>query len=430
MKEEKKSSRMGIVRRAITSIFVSALLLGAAYHANSVINSTEPEAERDGATRRSAALVETVVVSKGAFRPQLHVLGTVEAVQDIALSPRVDGQITWIAENFVPGGIVSEGEELVKLDPSDYELLLTMRSSERMEVEASLALESGRQKVALREFELLGEEMDESNQSLVLRKPQLETTRAQLRAAEAAENNARLELERTKVAAPFDAQIISRAVNLGSEVGQGASLARLVGIDEYWVNASVPVRSLRWIDLPEDDMPGSSVRIRHKAAWGDDASREGEVVSLVGLIDTRTRMAQILVSVPDPLALNTSGPKLLLGTIVELDIDGREISDVVRLERALLRQDDTVWVMANAELDIRDVSVAFSDASYVYIDQGLEDGDEVVTTTLATVVDGLALQKADGTGASREENDDDEDSGDWNGRGGNDDDDDDGRRGE
>jgi hypothetical protein len=69
--------------------------------------------------------------------------------------------------------------------------------------------------------------------------------------------------------------------------------------------------------------------------------------------------------------------------------------DVVRLNRDHLRQNDTVWVMADGKLDIRDVNVVFRDAEYAYIRSDLDEGEHVVTTSLATVTQGLALRRED-----------------------------------
>jgi len=35
--------------------------------------------------------------------------------------------------------------------------------------------------------------------------------------------------------APFDAQILNRSVNVGSQVAPGDELGRLVGVEEYWI---------------------------------------------------------------------------------------------------------------------------------------------------------------------------------------------------
>ena len=79
--------------------------------------------------------------------------------------------------------------------------------------------------------------------------------------------------------------------------------------------------------------------------------------------------------------------------MLSLEIEGRRIKDVFRLPRDLVRDQETVWVMKDGKLVIRNVVITFTDAKYAYISEGLHDGDEVVTTTLATVAEGIGLRK-------------------------------------
>jgi len=320
-------------------------------------------------------------------------LGLVEPARDVVLSPRVSGQIISVEPAFVPGGIVEAGSPLLRIDPADYERALTSRRSELEQIQATLAIEQGRQEVARREFELLGEEIHDANRGLVLREPQIRSIRAQVQAAEAEVEQARLDLERTTILAPFDAQILTRSVNVGSQVAPGDELGRLVGVDEYWILASVPIRQLQWIDFPEGDRAGARVLVRHNTAWAPGVTREGRVARLIGNVDERSRLARVLVSVPDPLATETDGPPLILGTIVQARIEARPLEGVTRLDREHLRQDDTVWVMADGGLDIREVEVDFRDAEHAYISAGLEAGEDIVTTSLATVTPGLPLRR-------------------------------------
>ena len=62
---------------------------------------------------------------------------------------------------------------------------------------------------------------------------QLEASKAALMAAESALENARLDLARTAVTAPFNAVVLSRHVNLGSQATLQGALARLAGTDAY-----------------------------------------------------------------------------------------------------------------------------------------------------------------------------------------------------
>jgi RND family efflux transporter MFP subunit len=359
-----------------------------------VINQTEPTAEQINATRKSAALVETVTVERGTFAPRLVVLGTVQPAQDILLSPRVSGQVIELSPKFTPGGMVRKGDMLLRIDPADFENALSIRESELLQAEASLEIEEGRQSLARKELALLGGTIDEANRALVLRVPQFDSIQAEVSAAKAAVERARLDLERSRIVAPFDAQILSRSANVGSQVAPGDELAQLVGIDEYWILAAVPVRSLRWVQFPGSDGPGSAVTLRDPDAWGPETSRAARVTRMIGTLDQQTRLARVLIAVPDPLGRESDTPPLILDTLIEAEIEGRPIPNVVRLLREYLRESDTVWVMNEGKLQIREMDVVFRDATYAYIRQGLDDGEEVVTTTLATVADGVGLRKA------------------------------------
>ena len=44
-------------------------------------------------------------------------------------------------------------------------------------------------------------------------------------------------------------------------------------------------------------------------------------------------------------------------------------------------------------MEIREIDIIFRDAEYAYIREGLESGEEVVTSTLATVAEGVGLRK-------------------------------------
>ena len=79
--------------------------------------------------------------------------------------------------------------------------------------------------------------------------------------------------------------------------------------------------------------------------------------------------------------------------LIEVRIEGKPIEDVVRLSREYVHEGDTVWVMKDGELEIRETEIVFRDAEYAYIRGGLETGEEIVTTTLATVADGVGLRK-------------------------------------
>jgi len=182
-----------------------------------------------------AVLVETTRLSPRNQTVVVHAMGTVVPVRTMQLASRVSGQVIDVSAEFVPGGRFQAGARILQVEPRDYELAVQQRSSELTKAQSELSLEMGQQSVARREYELLGQDVRAEDEELLLRKPQLATAEAAVAAARAALQQAQLDLKRTEIRAPYNAMVVSRNVDLGSQVSVGTPLASLVGTDEYWV---------------------------------------------------------------------------------------------------------------------------------------------------------------------------------------------------
>ncbi|MFP8489777.1 efflux RND transporter periplasmic adaptor subunit [Gracilimonas sp. Q87] len=359
-----------------------------------LIFSTEPKAERSGLAKESAMLVQVETVEKGRFNPTITATGTVQASQEIMLGVRIEGEVIYRSPNFVPGNFVEKGDILMQIDSTDYVNELMQARSQLRQAESALQREMGLQEAAKREYKLLDDTLSEANRALVLRQPQLLATRAQVESAQATVNQVQLNLDRTTIRAPFNAYILDRYVNTGSLVSPGQDLGQLVGIDTYWVEAAVPLSKLRWFDF-EGDGGGSPVQIRSRTAWAENEYREGTLFKMLGSLENNTRMAQVLVEIQDPMAIqpgNEDLPRLIIGSFVEVNIQGKALDEVVKVNRDHIRNNETTWVMQGDSLDIRDIEIDFQDSEFAYISSGLQDGDQIVTTNLANVTQGAPLR--------------------------------------
>lgn len=390
--ENSSETKKNIGIRLVVSLailIIAALLLW-------LIFSTEPKAVRVGATKKTAMLVEVIEVNKGAFRPTLEAMGVVQPSKDIVLRPQVAGNITKISPSFVPGGFVTKGEILLQIETSDYRNLLAQKKASLEQAKAEFRIESGQQDAARESYELLEESLPEEKEALVLRKPQLKALKAKIEAAQAAVSKAERDLWRTTIKAPFDAHILTRNVNVGSQVSAGSALGRLVGWRRYWVETSVPVGKLRWLDFPDENgNEGAKVRIRNRSGWPENTYREGRLFKLIGALEEKTRLARVLVTIDDPLSHLTENKEkqaLMIGSFVDVRIEGHEIKNVVRIKLDYLRKNETVWVMQEGALDIRKAEVLLQDVEYAYLSKGLKDKEKIVTTNLANVVQGAALR--------------------------------------
>src|SRR5690606_14269221 len=285
----------------------------------------------------------------------------------------------------------------------DYKNTLALRKSELLQSQTTLDTEMGRQQIAEKDLKLITTDslfkdspLSAEERQLILRQPQLDAVNATIVGAKASVDQAQLNLERTTIRAPFDAHILSQNVTTGSQVGPGDDLGRLVGSEYYWVTATVPVSKLQWLRFPENDKEkGSTVLIKNSTAWPEGQYRKGYLDKQIGALDGQTRLARVLVKVPDPLAKNTDlkdSPKLMIGSFVEVDILADTLDGVVRLSRDHIRSNETVWVMKESKLEIREVDIVLTDNEYAYIRKGLKEGDNVVITDLSTVSNGIGLR--------------------------------------
>ncbi|MEJ2501800.1 MAG: efflux transporter periplasmic adaptor subunit, partial [Gemmatimonadota bacterium] len=150
------------------TLLISALNLVGGVAVTALIFSTEPPADRSGAVRESAMLVDVARVERGTFTPVVRAMGTVEASQDITVAARVEGDVVQMAPGFTPGGYVTRGDPLLRLDPADYRNTLAQRRSALQQAQSDLALERGRQDVARQDYELIGDSIRLEDRALVL----------------------------------------------------------------------------------------------------------------------------------------------------------------------------------------------------------------------------------------------------------------------
>ncbi len=383
-----------VILAAVAPLLVLVLAVMVAFS----LISSGPKAAKKPPQR----IVPLVQVEPARFTDEqvvVHTMGQVVPSRNIELKTSVAGEVIYIHPAFTEGGLVTSGETLLKIDPTDYRLRLVEQEAVVAQAQYNLKLELGHQEVARREWDLIGQEKSPSkaDEDLALRRPHLQKVRAELNAAKAQLDQARKNLERTVVKAPFNAMVSDPQVDKGSQVAAQTSLATLTGTDQYWVQVSIPVDRLNWISIPRrKDRSGSSVTVRQ---GNSDTTWQGEVVRLMGELDPQGRMARLLVSVDDPLRLASdaeSGRPLLMGAYVHADISGKEVRQVVRLSRPFIHENDTVWIMAEDDtLSIRPISILWRDASAVLVNQGIALGDKIIVSDLPAPVDGMQIRTTD-----------------------------------
>ena len=355
----------------------------------------------------TATFVEVLTAHLQDERAVITAFGTVQAHQQITVQPEVGGLVVQQNPDLVKGGIIPEGVALLQIDPRDYQFAVDEERASLAKAEFDLKVELGNQAVAQREWKLLKPrigEISELSKQLALRQPHLLEKQIALKAAKSRLARARLDLQRTILRAPFNSLVLSESVEVGQLVNTQSSVATLVGTDEFRAQVSVPIHRLKWISIPRPGPGsrtrlGSRVRLIREIGQGEPVVRIGRVVELLGDVTPNGRMAQVLVSIPDPLELEPAKADrrpLLLGEYVRVEIEGPLLHDIVVLPRNTIREGNRVWVKnANNQLEIRSVEIVLSRKDSVLIRHGVKEGDQIITSQLPAAIPGLLVESAE-----------------------------------
>jgi multidrug efflux pump subunit AcrA (membrane-fusion protein) len=211
---------MRFLGRSLVALVLLAATLGLLVAAAVTVRaSLEARAERDNAPRtaRERVFAATVTaVQPQDVTPTLETFGEVRTRRTLDLRAPRAGRVIWLAEGFEDGAEVSEGQVLIRLDPSDARAARDLALADRTRADADA-------RDAARTLELVRDELAAAQAQLDLRRQALERQRslrdrgvgseAALEAAElAASQAAQSVLSRRQALAQAEARVEQAAV--------------------------------------------------------------------------------------------------------------------------------------------------------------------------------------------------------------------------
>lgn len=380
----------------IVGILLPVALVGAALGTSAVLLATAPRPERTE-SERIAPLVEVLPLGVEDMPRIVEVHGDVVPEQHVTIVPEVQGRVVELHPALEPGGLVAAGDVLIRIDPEAYRLAVSQAQAALEEAEAALAVEQGRQKVAEREWELFGRDLPDAelSRSLALREPQLRQAQARIASARSAVEQAKLDLKRTDVLAPFDAIILRESVDLGQRVSPGDSIAVLAGTDAFWVRAKAIAARLP--ALIEAAQQGAETARVYPAAGAVELDPiPATVIRYLPEVDPAGKMAQILLRVEDPLGLkpeNAGRTPLPLNSFIRAELDAGMVRGAVPVPRFALRENRQVWVAdADNRLQVRPAETVWAQGQDVMVRDVFEPGDRLIVSPLEEVLPGSEVR--------------------------------------
>jgi RND family efflux transporter MFP subunit len=316
----------------------------------------------DPKTSRPEAAPRAVRVAHAELRPMertVQVVGTLAARDEATVAAQVAGQLERIPVDL--GDRVTTGQELALIDTAAYDALVRQSAANLARVQASAANATQN----LQRVQDLRRENIASTSDLDQSVAEAARTRADVKAVEAADAIARLNLERSRVRAPFDGTIAQRLATVGDYVAVGAPIVRLVKLDPLRLRLDVPERESSAV------RPGQDVRL---GVEGDTNVYTGRLARIAPAIRQSDRMLPVEADVPNPGSLRAglfARAQIVTHPREEsLSIPAQALLTFAGIEKVVVRQDGKA-----AE---RTVTTGRRGTDWVEITSGLKAGEAVV----------------------------------------------------
>jgi len=387
--------RGGFLKKLIVGLLPLLVLIVAAFLFMQM-GKLKPEPETKSEPARAAPVVTAIAEQKN-ISLSVNSQGEVTPRTEINFAAQVGGKIIYISPNFLEGGQFTQGEVLLRVDPSDFDLRVTQAQANVAQAETALTRELSEAEIAKQDWEDLGEG---APSALTLRQPQLAEARARLASVNAALEEAKLSQRRSTIRAPFTGRVREKLVARGEFISAGMKLGRIYAVDIADVKLSLTDTDLAKIGLgigfkQTSKNPGPEVILTANVAGAEQEWR-GIITRTDSSYDAATRVLFAYAEVKDPYGKGASnGTPLASGLFVNAAIGGRAIENGVVIPRNALRGTGSVYI-ANDDntLSIRSVTVASSSRDQVVVTQGLSAGESVILSPVRSVAEGMKIEIA------------------------------------
>lgn len=355
-----------------------------------VILVTKPEVTRSTSNLQKP-LVEVAYFHKGHYPAIYEGVGQVVPWRQSTLRAEVSGKVQDVSDQFHAGEIVGKDTLLVQLDHQNYQDAVDKNQALLEKSQAQYVIEQGKSAAAKAGIDTVHDVtgVRPKDVALMQRLPQLKQARADVNMAQLALDIAKRNLEKTQIKSPIHGMLVSTNVHVGSMVDPSTDIAQLIDVEKYSIQLQLPSEIYDFFQ-PEGGTVQAVIETQMKETFA------GIVARTLRHLDSKSRMAQVVVDVQDPLELKKPEKErsgLIIEDFVNVRLIGHPLSDVVRIPRKLMHTGNVVWIYDHGVLRIQKVEVLYIDAHFVYLSDGIKPSDSVITTPIVAPVDGLAIDK-------------------------------------
>jgi len=303
--------------------------------------------------------------------------GRLEAVDKVEIRPLVPGTI--VAVHFADGALVKKGDPLFTIDPRPYVAQVDQAAAQLAAAQARngyTSTDAARAERLLADNAIAKRDYDEKQNAS-------HEAAANLKAAQAALETAKINLTYTQIVAPVSGRVSRAEMTVGNIVSTGSSaplLTTLVSVSPIYASFDVDEQTyLRY--LSRDSR--ASVPVSLGLSNEDGFSREGKVASVDNQLDTGSGTIRVRAR------FDNADGSLVPGLYARIKVGGGTPHPAVLIDDAAIGTDqDKKFVMvvdADNRAQYREVTLGTMSDGMRVIAKGLQPGERIVVNGLQRV---------------------------------------------
>lgn len=343
-----------------------------------------------GATRPPAE-VSVVTVKPREVEIETILPGRLKAVREAEIRARISGVVQ--SQHFTEGTVVKAGESLFQIDPAPLQAAYDSAHANLARAEANLAQTQARADRYAKLIEAQAVSAQDNDDA----KLAVQATKAEVLAARAALETARLNLDYTKVIAPITGRVGKPEVTEGALVGYSGPtlLTSIHQLDPIYFDFSQS--SAQWLRFHRsfengafDQIANERLEVTLKLEDGTDYTLPGHLVFTDVTVNPSTGMISLRAEFPNPDGI------LLPGMFARINLpQARDEAAITTPQRAVQRgPNGTAMVyVVNAEnvVEQRSVELDRSIGADWIVRSGLHAGDRVIVEGLQKIRPGMPV---------------------------------------
>ena len=325
----------------------------------------------------TATSVGTALAEKRDIAQATSFVGRIQAKDRVDVKARVTGYLEEVL--FKEGDMVAAGAPLYRIEPGPFEAAVQQAEGEVLRAQGQLTnaklqrqrsdelVKTGAQSVAIRDERVAAEQTAQGN----------------LASAQAALQNAKINLGYTAIASPIAGRIGRSLVKKGNVVSpESGTLTTIVSVDPMYV--LFPVSQREFLELQKDGRQtgAAGLLVRLRFSDGTLYEQEGRINFVDVTVNQSTDTVLIRATVPNPKGVLVDGQ--LLQVSVEQE---KPVQRILVPQAALIADQEGVYVfiVQGGKAVVRRVKVGGESGPNAIIASGLEGGEQVIVQGLSTV---------------------------------------------